>query len=242
MAFERSCTLYGKYLLAKTLVVSQLVYAASLLSVPNAVLKIVQTEPFSFLWKNIKDKIKRAVTYQPLAEGGLNFINFATMVKSLRLAWISRLLGDTDDSWKVIPNYCLSEYGGLQFLLKCNYNTESINKCLPHFYRELLQYFQEFKNKTSIFAYDEFLLWNNKTITIENSSFFWRSWFKRKVIYVQDVLNAEGNFLMLEEFQNKFKIKTKFPYYPQLIAAIPSDLKKEGCHNLNTLARSVKHS
>ena len=224
---SRDLTLYGKSLLAKTLGVSQLVYVASLLSVPNAVIKIIQTELFSFLWKNKKDKIKRAVIYQPLAEGGLNFINFATMVKSLRLAWLSRLLGDNDDSWKVIPNYYLSEYGGLQFLLKCNYNAESINKCLPNFYRELLQYFQEFKNKTNIFPYGEFLLWNNKAITIENSSVFWRSWFKRKIIYVQDVLNAEGNFLTLEEFQNKFKIKTNFLYYLQLIAAIPSDLKKK---------------
>ena len=140
---SRDLTLYGKSLRAKTLGVSQLVYAASLLSVPNAVIKIVQTELFSFLWKNKKDKIKRAVIYQPVAEGGLNFINFDTMVESLRLAWLSRLLGDNDDSWKVIPNYYLSEYGGLRFLLKCNYNAESVNKCLPsNFYRELLQYFQ----------------------------------------------------------------------------------------------------
>ena len=55
---SRDLTLYGKSLLAKTLGVSQLVYAASLLSVPNAVIKIVQTELFSFLWKNKKDKIK----------------------------------------------------------------------------------------------------------------------------------------------------------------------------------------
>ena len=58
---SRDLTLYGKSLLAKTLGVSQLVYAASLLSVPNAVIKIIQTELFSFLWKNKKDKIKRAV-------------------------------------------------------------------------------------------------------------------------------------------------------------------------------------
>ena len=212
---SRDLTLYGKSLLAKTLGVSQLVYAASLLSVPNAVIKIVQTQLFSFLWKNKKDKIKRAVVYQPLAEGGLNFINFATMVKSLRLAWISRLLGDTDDSWKVIPNFYFPDYGGLQFLLKCNYNTESINTCLPNFYRELLQYFQEFKNETNMFPYGEFLLWNNKAITIENDHVFWRSWFKRKIL------------LTIEEFQNKFKIKINFLHYLQLIAAIPSDLKKK---------------
>ena len=138
-----------------------------------------------------------------------------------------RLLGDIDDSWKAIPNCYLSEYGGLQFLLKCNYNTESLNRCSPNFYRELPRYFQEFKNKTNIFPHGEFLLWNNKAITIENYSVFWRSWFKQKILYVQDVLNAKWNFLTLEEFQNKFKIKTNFLYYLQLIAAIPSDLKKK---------------
>jgi len=53
--------------------------------------------------------------YQPLANGGIDFINFATMVKSLRLAWINRILSDTDDLWKAIPNNFLSEYGGLSF-------------------------------------------------------------------------------------------------------------------------------
>ena len=78
-----------------------------------------------------------------------------------------------------------------------------------------------------MFPYGEFLLWNNKAITIENDHVFWRSWFKRKILYVQDVLNAEGNFLTIEEFQNKFKIKINFLHYLQLIAAIPSDLKKK---------------
>ena len=132
------------------------------------------------------------------------------MVKSLCLAWLHRLLGDTDDSWKAIPNCYLSEYGGLQFLLKCNYNTESLNICLPNFYREQLRYFQEFKNKRNIFPHGEFLLWNNRAITIENYSVYWRSWFKQKILYVQDVLNAKGNFLMLEEFQISLKLKQIF--------------------------------
>ena len=91
----------------------------------------------------------------------------------------------------------------------------------------MLQYFQELINKTNIFPYGQFLLWNNKAITNENSSIFWRSWFRQRIIYVQDALNAEGNFLTLEELQNKFKINTNFLYYLQLIAAIPSDLKKK---------------
>ena len=81
-------TLYGKSLLAKTLGASLLIYTASIICVPDTVINNVQGHLFSFLWNNRKDKIKRKVMYQPLSEGGINFINFRIMVKSLCLAWI----------------------------------------------------------------------------------------------------------------------------------------------------------
>ena len=54
---SRDLTLYGKSLLAKSLGVSQLVYAASVLSVPTTIIKNVQSELSSLLWKNKNDKI-----------------------------------------------------------------------------------------------------------------------------------------------------------------------------------------
>ena len=101
---SRDLTLYGKSLLVKTLGMCQLVYAASILSVPNAVIKNVQSELCSFLWRNRKDKINRVVIYQPLKRG-LNFVNFEAMVKCLRLAWINRYFTNSNDSWKAISNY-----------------------------------------------------------------------------------------------------------------------------------------
>jgi len=49
----------------------------------------------------------------------------------------------------------------------------------------------------------------------------------KKVFFIQDILNGDGNFLTFEEFQNKFRIKTNYIHYFQLMAAIPSDLKKK---------------
>jgi len=66
---SRDFTLYSRSLLAKSLGVSQLVYIASMLSVPTSIIKDVQTVLFSFSWKNKKDKMKRMVMYQPPAEG-----------------------------------------------------------------------------------------------------------------------------------------------------------------------------
>ena len=100
----RELTLYGKSLLAKTLGASQLIYTASMICVPDTVINNVQGHLFSFLWHNRKDKIKRKVKYQPLSEGGINFIHFRTMVKSLHLALIQKLLTNSYDACKTIPN------------------------------------------------------------------------------------------------------------------------------------------
>ena len=87
--------------------------------------------------------IKREIIYQPVSERGLNFMNFQTMVKSLRLSWIGRLLDGTNSNWKAIPAYFFNKYGGLNFLLKCNYDVTLFKANFPLFYCELLGYFQE---------------------------------------------------------------------------------------------------
>lgn len=144
---SRDLTLYGRSLLAKTLGVSQLIYAVSMLSVPTPVIKELQAELFKFLWKNKKDKIKRLVLYQPLVEGGFNFVNFPAVVKSQRLAWISRFLSNSRDSWKAIPNHYLSTNGRLQFLLKCNYNADDINSNLPTSIESFFSIFKSSKTR-----------------------------------------------------------------------------------------------
>ena len=127
----RDLTLFGKSVLAKTLGASQLIYTASLMTVPDAVTRAAQSLLFSFLWKSKKDKIKRNVVSQPLKNGGLNFINFEIMVKSLRLVWVGRLISNSDDNWKAISNFYFDKYGGLPFPLKFNYNTTILDNNLP---------------------------------------------------------------------------------------------------------------
>ena len=110
--------------------------------------------------------------YQSVKNRGINFVNFCAVVKALHLAWIGRLLSVSDDKWKAIPNYYFRKHGSLLFLLKCNYDTKLLTTGLPLFYRELLQYFRDLKNTTNIFPNGEFILWNNKSITIDNASCF----------------------------------------------------------------------
>ena len=95
-------SLFGRCLISKTLGLSQIVYSASMLDIPNNYTFAIQSLLFQFLWKNKPDKIKRQVLYQDYGDGGLRVTNVEIMFKSLRLAWIQRLLksdGKAEDTW-----------------------------------------------------------------------------------------------------------------------------------------------
>ena len=122
----RDLTLFGRVLIIKSLALSQLVYSASNLNVPQEIRPIIKTKLFKFLWKNKKDKIKKR-PLQDRDKEGIRMINVETMIKALRLAWIPRLFAPGRKNWKTIPDYYLGRYGGLNFLLRCNYSTKYID-------------------------------------------------------------------------------------------------------------------
>ena len=138
---SRDLTLFGRTMLVKSLSLSQPIYAASMLSVPETVIQQTPSKLFAFLWKNKRDKIKRQVLFRPLSKGGLSFPCFRTVIKALRLSWINRPLSNTHDTWTAIPNYYFDKHGGLLFLLNCNYSVGKLDRKIPLFYRELLDYF-----------------------------------------------------------------------------------------------------
>ena len=114
--------------------------------------------------------------------------------------------------------------GGLPFLLKCHYN---LDNNLPLFYHKLLDYFQELTKFSEYDKNNDLILSNNRRITIERNSVFWKQWFDQGVTFISDLMNSNGKFLTFEEFQNKFEIKANYLHYFQLIAAIPPDLKRK---------------
>ena len=78
------------------------------------------------------------------------------------------------------------------------------------------------------------ILWNNKDITIEGKSIYWKAWFDKNIHFVQDLLNKNGNFLSLSELNDKYKLKTNFLRYQQIISAIPVCIRNEASQSLIT--------
>ena len=167
----RNLTLFERCLIAKSLGISQFVNTISNLNISKAYIQAVNSAIFKFIWKQKKDKIKRRVMISDYDNGGLRAPSIDTMAKSLRLAWIPRLLSEeenSEDSWKAIPNYLLDKFAGLNFLLRCNYDKKFLSRIhLPQFYKEILQYFLELKTSYNYSSYQEFVLFNNKDILLD---------------------------------------------------------------------------
>ena len=78
-----------------------------------------------------------------MTKGGLNFPNFFIKVKlsaPFKLDWKTVRKNSSTDAWKAIPHGFFEKYGGLNFLLKCNYNTKKLDKSVSLFYLEMLDY------------------------------------------------------------------------------------------------------
>ena len=88
------------------------------------------------------------------------------MFKALRLAWIPRLMNSGYKNWCSVPNYYFRKQGGLNFLLKCNYDTKYFPQ-LPVFYKNILRSLHELK---ILYGYDQastLVLYNNKEIQVD---------------------------------------------------------------------------
>jgi len=69
-------------------------------------------------------------------------------------------------------------------------------------------------------------LWNNRDINTENKLVFLKAWWDKNVLFVQHLLNNQGNSFSPLEFSDKHNIKVNFLQYYQITTAIPAYLKR----------------
>ena len=71
---NRNLSLFGKVQIIKMFAISQFVLPATLLVVPEGVIKQIETLLYRFLW-GTRDKVKRVNVFQDVKHGGLNMVD-----------------------------------------------------------------------------------------------------------------------------------------------------------------------
>ena len=65
-------------------------------------------------------------------------------------------------------------------------------------------------------------LWDNTNLKINNHTYFYRSWHKKHINFVKDLIDENGNFLTYNEFVRSYNVRSNFLEYYGVINSIKS--------------------
>ena len=219
----RNLTLYGKVLISKSLLLSQLVYKLSILPKPSAeFLKDVNTVVSKFIWNDKPARISKNILKQPLEKGGLKFVDIEDQHRGLKIAWVKRIL-NTQSNLMVFAQTKIPYIEDL--IWRCNLHSKDIKSLfqLGSIWTDILESwciynYYEPNNVEDILSQ---VLWYNSFIRKNNLPFIEKSLFSNGIIYVRDLIDETGCLNIPESVSHAHIMS-----FNSVIAAVPQKWKQ----------------
>lgn len=201
----RNLTMYGRAQILKTYIISQSMYVCSVIHTPKTFIKEISKLIFKFVWKNRRERLQRTVLISEYEYGGLRIPDFETMLNSVRLKWIKKLVKNDNQLWKSILNMYLSELNvDINTLLYSNFSMRSLNikkRSIPQFYYEIIDLWSGIGNTTNIDKSN--FMWYNKDICVNNKLFLYEEFFRAGLWYISDLYKHEGDPVSFNEWVSR---------------------------------------
>ena len=205
---RRKLSLKGKITVINSLALSLIVYPASNLSTPNLILESLQSLFYEFLWDGKRPKIAAKTIENTISLGGLKMPNIFLKVQAWQTSWLRRAILNPTSNWLLILNKIIGTTT-FPYLIHGNCSPdEKILNNIPNFYRTILKTWYSIKDKTENHVLDipSQPLWFNKQITVDNKIMFKQTWYNHGILYIQDLLNNNGEFLSHSDVLEQLKI------------------------------------
>lgn len=158
----RDLTIFGRNILSKAEGVSELTYPCQSLYISSNNIKKENSVIFQFLGRNKTHYLKRSQLVKDCKNGGVRALDFEAMIGTFRINWIRARLSKPDSMWFHIPRSLFGKLGGLEFLLKCDFEVGKISVKLSNFLKQVLNFWKLFFNHN--LSPHKSTLWNNRTI------------------------------------------------------------------------------
>ena len=134
-------------MIVKTLGISEFLYIASLINVPEWVINTVESAIYGFVWKGKKDRIKRTVLINNFRNGGLNMVDIRSKIASLKANVVKRVFENHSDTlWKECFTQHLNYFGG-KLLFQCDYDVKCLGTEIPAYYLHVMECWKQFYSK-----------------------------------------------------------------------------------------------
>ena len=96
---------------------------------------------------------------------------------------------------------------------------------MPTFYSDILTFFKELKCLYSLGdQLQDLISYNNQDILIEGKSIYYSEWLEKGILSIRDLLDENGCFLSLQDFNQKYHCHSIFLHLYQVMSAIPKHL------------------
>ncbi len=86
------------------------------------------------MWRNKRQYIRRSDLVKSYEDGGVNEIDFDVMNDVLKLKWLKSFNLNGDSFWLIVLNLFFQKMGGIEFLLRCDFECSSLPVKLSAFH------------------------------------------------------------------------------------------------------------
>lgn len=222
MWLQRDLSIYGRVLLSKAEGISRLVYPALSLFVKDSTSTEINKLLTNFIWKNKHHHLKRNVITGLRGEGGIEMLDFFDLNNTFKVKWLQECIKKPKSLWYFIPNNIFQNFGGLEFLLNCNFCVSKLPIKLSNFYKQALSAWKLCYSHN--FSPHKCIIWNNCCILKKNHSIISTSWINKSIIYVKDLVDNNGDILKYETFLTQFQFPIRFKEFKAVTQCLPAGL------------------
>ena len=209
----------------KSLILPNITFIGSCTIIPKEYIQTFKNIVYEFLWKGKKDPVKRSVLSNDYLEGRLKMTNIDTYIKALQIKWILRLLENSNENWKIIPQKYFENIGENFLIFNMNLDSfksleNELTKNIPAFYKELLKTWitcrgRENKSPHNFREIRKQIIWGNKYIKYKGKCLVKVNWIKSGIIFINDILDkyAYGH---ISEYKIIAKLRNKQNWISEL--------------------------
>ena len=239
----RDLTLYGKVLISKSLLISQLIYKLSILPDPGIdYMKEVNSLISKYVWGNKPPRLAKNILMQPLDKGGMKYIDIKIMNLGLKIAWVKRILEESNFEIRNLASITIPYSDGLIWVANLHQNDigNIIKSQHQNIWTNILRAWCEY-NYSVPQKVEEILcqsLWFNSLIRKQNKPFIEYNLLCLGIQYMKDIVGQDGKIKSASDIGILSQDASLILSYNQLVSAIPKTWKqtlKQENRNLGTV-------
>jgi hypothetical protein len=236
----RHLTLKGKVTIANSLLISQMLYIASIMYIPEWATIKYQQIISQFIWDNKPPKIKYQTLIAPIEKGGLNLQDLKTKIEANKLTWIKNMVQQEHKKpWKSYLQTITESK--IEEIPKHNVKNIVTKKVKENFYSDMFKTWSKLHYIIPEKAADIILqpLWNNDLIQIGKKNANNVQLKQAGITHMIHLIDPNGKIRSKKNLENKYDIHIKVMEYNSITHSIPKQWKQKLMNQTSLILKTV---